>query len=389
MSDGRNTPRGGERNHADTDERHTTGPAPRRPAQVWRQPAGTQARLRTLACNDVALVLDERDDLFYTRAALHAHRPEEGRITVQPTPAAGSPAALAHDMLYALGKRLAPGPNTPDAWLDSASAAWLAAAAWGIATGVRHVMVPRTHLLTSRRIDQLLAWRALTGTQLTLLWQMGQHGLPPVLAQVERRIRGRNQFEALLTEPGPIPARPSFPPSPAAMTRPAARLARLPPARPQAARLASLGPGRRPHPCTSATATGQLIQASPPVVITSEDAAALAALAHPLIAGALSVLAFTQARLGSLRFTRDLDITADVSVVKLHEASHRNCPLYAVPLWARPLLAGARAHHRLAAHPPGDSMFDSLMLTEARHVRAHAQALSRPGLPLSVGIPAP
>ncbi|MFC8230632.1 hypothetical protein [Streptomyces sp. NPDC057287] len=343
-----------------------------------------------LAYSDVAIVVDERDDLFYTRAALHAHRPEEGRITVQPTPAGGSSAALAHDMLYALGKRLAPGPDSPDVWLDAANAAWLAAAAWGVASGVRHVVVPRAHLLTDRRIDQLLAWRELTGAQLTLLWQRAPHWMPSALAQVERRISGRDQFEALLNEPGPIPARPSFPPSPAAMTGPAVMLARQPPARqPRDARPASLTPRRRPPPCAGATATAQLVQASRPVVIASEDADALTTLAHPLIAAALSVLVFTQAHLGSLRFTRDLDIAGDVSAIKLHEASHRRCPLYAVPVWARLLLAGARAYHRLAAHPPGVSVFAPLMLAEARHLRAHAQGLSRPDLPLSLGVPAP
>ena len=87
-----------------------------------------------MAYSDVTIMVDERDDLFYTRAALQAHRPGEGRITVQPTPTSGSPAALAHDMLYALGKRLAPGPGTPPTCaLDSVNAAWLAAAAWGVA----------------------------------------------------------------------------------------------------------------------------------------------------------------------------------------------------------------------------------------------------------------
>ncbi len=66
-------------------------------------------------------------------------------------------------MLYALGKRLAPGPTSPDVWLDSVNEAWLAAAAWTIATGVRHVVLSRAHLLTIRRIDQLLAWREMTG----------------------------------------------------------------------------------------------------------------------------------------------------------------------------------------------------------------------------------
>lgn len=342
----------------------------------------------TLVYGDVTIVVDERDDLFYTQAALQAHRPEEGRITVQPTPASGSPAALAHDMLYALGKRLAPGPNSPDVWLDSANAAWLAAAAWGIATGVRHVVVPRANLLTLRRIDQLLAWRELTGAQLTLLWQKPPRGLPPTLARVERRISGRDQFEALLAEPGPIPARPSFPPAlpaktGAAATAVAARQSAAP--QPGGTEAGSMRPGRPAPPCTGAMTTAQLVQAAPALEITSEEAAALAVLAHPLIAGALSVLAFTRAGLGSLRFTRDLDITGDVCAIKLHGAGHQYCPLHAVPAWARPLLAGARAHHRLTAHPPADGVFAPVMLAEARHLRAHARRLPRLDLSLPAG----
>ncbi|MGW7251607.1 hypothetical protein [Streptomyces decoyicus] len=332
-----------------------------------------------MAYSDVTIMVDERDDLFYTRAALQAHRPGEGRITVQPTPTSGSPAALAHDMLYALGKRLAPGPNSADVWLDSVNAAWLAAAAWGVATGVRHVVVPRAHLLTILRIDQLLAWRELTGAQVTLLWQMAPRALPPVLGRVERRISGRDQFEALLAEPGPIPARPSFPPVPSTAGPAAAAVAagQSPAPRPRETRAASLRPGRPTPPCTGALATAQLVQAAPALEITSEEAASLAALAHPLIAGALSVLAFTRAGLGSLRSTRDLDITGDVSAIKLHGVGHRYCPLHAVPAWARPLLAGARAHHRLTGRPPGDSVFAPVMLAEARHLRAHAGRLPR------------
>ncbi|MEV5582222.1 hypothetical protein AB0L39_27145 [Streptomyces parvus] len=330
----------------------------------------------TVVYGDVTIVVDERDDLFYTRAALQAHRPTEGRITVQPTPASGSPAALAQDMLYALGKRLAPGPNSPDVWLDSVNTAWLAAAAWGVATGVRHVMVPRAHLLTFRRIDQLLAWRELTGAQLTLLWQKPPRGLPPALARVERHISSREQFEALLAEPGPIPARPSFPPALPAMTAAAAAAGQPPAPLPGGTGAASMRPGRRTHPCAGALATAQLVQAAPAIEIASEEAAALA---HPLIAGTLSVLAFTRAGLGSLRFTRDLDITGDVCAIKLHGVGHRSCPLYAVPAWARPLLAGARAHHRLTGQP-GDSVFAPVLVAEARHLRAHAERLPRLGL---------
>ncbi|MET8925218.1 hypothetical protein ABZW26_22845 [Streptomyces sp. NPDC004623] len=343
-----------------------------------------------VAYSDVTIVVDERDDLFYTRAALQAHRPGEGRITVQPTPASSSPAALAHDMLYALGKRLAPGPDSPDVWLDSVNAAWLAAAAWGVAMGVRHVVVPRAHLLTIRRIDQLLAWRESTGAQLTLLWQKAPRGLPPALARVERRISGRTQFKALLAEPGPIPARPSFPPAPPAITGAAATATgQSPTPQPRGTRAASTRPGRRAHPCAGALATAQLDQAAPAIEIASEEAAALAALAHPLIAGALSVLAFTRAGLGSLRFTRDLDISGDVCVIKLHGVGHRHCPLHAVPAWARPLLAGARAHHRLMACSPRESVFSPVMLAEARHLRAHAGRLPQLDLSLLAGILVP
>ncbi|MET8631770.1 hypothetical protein [Streptomyces sp. NPDC004680] len=327
-----------------------------------------------LVYGDVTIVVDEQDDLFYTRMALQAHRPEEGRIIVQPTPASGSPAALAHDMLYALGKRLAPGPNSPDIWLDSVKKAWLAAAAWTVATGVRHVVVTRAHLLTVRRIDQLFAWREVAGVQLTLLWQKALRGLPLVLARVERRISSRDKFEALLAEPGPIPACPSFPPAVLATTGRAAVGAGQPPARPPRGAQPT-SPGRRAHPCTGAMATAQLSQPAPAINLASDGTAALATLAHPLIAGALSVLAFTRAGLGGLRLTRDLDITGDVSAIKLHGVGHRNCPLYTVPAWARPLLAGARAHHRLVAHPPGNSVFAPLMLAEARHLRAHGERL--------------
>ncbi|MFI0908673.1 hypothetical protein ACH4TE_34940 [Streptomyces sioyaensis] len=335
--------------------------------------------------DDVTIVVDERDDLFYTRAALQAHRPEKGRITVQPTPANGSPAALAHDMLHALGKRLAPGPNSPDVWLDSVNAAWLAAAAWGVAAGVRRVVVLRAHLLTIRRIDQLLAWRESTGAQLTLLWQKAPRGLPQMLARVERRISSRDQFEALLAEPGPIPTRQFFPPALSAVAGPAAVavVAEQSPARQlRDTRSASR---RRAHPCVGAMATAQMFQPAAAIEIASESAAALAALAHPLIAGALSVLAFTRASLGSLRFTRDLDITGDVSTIKIHGAGHRCCPLHAVPAWARPLLAAARAHHRLTPHSPGDSVFASVMVAEARYLRAHAGHLPRLDLALPAG----
>ncbi|MFI9262186.1 hypothetical protein ACIGT4_31475 [Streptomyces sioyaensis] len=93
-------------------------------------------------------------------------------------------------------------------------------------------------------------------------------------------------------------------------------------------------------------------------------------------------MAFTRSSLGGLRWTRDLDITGDVSAIKTHEPGHKRCGLHDVPAWARPLLAGARAHHRLATHPTGDGVFTPVMIAEARHLRAHAERL--PQLTLAV-----
>ncbi|MEU5980092.1 hypothetical protein [Streptomyces sp. NPDC047315] len=339
-----------------------------------------EGRVVAAGYGDVTVVVDEQDDLFYTRAALEAHCPGAGRVTVHPTPASGHPAALAHDVLYALGKRLAPGPDSPDVWLDSVKAAWQAAAAWTQATGVRHVLIPRAHLLTPRRIDQLLTWRTATEVQLTLLWQEKARKLPPALAQVERRLSSRDSFEELLAEPGPIPARPSFPPGASMPAAPGAKVvagvSRQPSAwLPQEPRPASARQVQHAFPCVGAMATAHLVQAVPSVDAAAQGTAVLSALAHPLAAGALSVLAFTRVGLGRLRSTRDLDIAGDVSVIKIHGIAHRSCALYAVPDWAQPLLAAARAHHRLKPHPEEDSVFAPVMRCEARHLRAHAECL--------------
>ena len=324
-----------------------------------------------LGPGEVTLVVDERDDLHFTRAALAAHRPQDGRVTVQPTPANSGPAALAHDALYALGKRLASGPNSPDAALDSVHLAWHAAAAWSIAAGVRHVVLIRAHLLTARRVDQLLAWRELTGVQLTLVWHKPPVGLPSALAEV-RRVRDRARFTSVLAEPGPPPARALFPPNVTGVTAQADVMVRLP-MRPGSlpSRSGVAGLGRS---CAGATVTAQSTLPVPARPVAAETVTALGLLAHPLVAGALGVVAFTAGTLGSLRWTRDLDITGDISLIKIHEPAHRRCRLFAVPTWARPQLAAARALHRLTSDAQ-ESVFSRLLVTEGRDLHAHAERL--------------
>lgn len=65
------------------------------------------------------------------------------------------------------------------------------------------------------------------------------------------------------------------------------------------------------------------MDAAPAVHVSPQGTVVLNALAHPLIAGALSVLAFVRVRLCSLRSTRDLDITGDISVIQIHDTAHR------------------------------------------------------------------
>ncbi len=113
-------------------------------------------------------------------AALVAHTPALGRITVHPIPVATAPAALAHDLLRSLGKHLPLDGSEEDAyWTGNTETGWRAVAAWILALDIGHVIVTRAHRISSRHFEHLFALRELTGIRLTLLC----HGaLPPALA---------------------------------------------------------------------------------------------------------------------------------------------------------------------------------------------------------------
>ncbi|MEV7238933.1 hypothetical protein AB0N06_35010 [Streptomyces sp. NPDC051020] len=118
----------------------------------------------------VTVVIDKDDHPDWTTAAHRAHDPDLGRLTVDPSPANGAPAALAHDLLYALGKRLPVGGETYGTWADSQRPAWDAVATWVLTHRIDHLVVCRTDRLTTTRQRQLLAVRERCGTRLTLLW---------------------------------------------------------------------------------------------------------------------------------------------------------------------------------------------------------------------------
>ncbi|MFC9429519.1 hypothetical protein [Streptomyces sp. NPDC056987] len=118
----------------------------------------------------VTVLIDKDDHPAWTAAAHAAHDPAIGRLTVDPSPANGAPAALAHDLLYALGKRLPTGGEPYGTWAGSQRPAWDAVAAWILTHRIGHLIVCRTDRLTTARQKQLLALRNGCGIHLTLLW---------------------------------------------------------------------------------------------------------------------------------------------------------------------------------------------------------------------------
>jgi hypothetical protein len=127
----------------------------------------------------LTVVHDAHDDHAFMSAALTAHTPALGRITVHPTPVATAPASLAHDLLRSLNKHLLPGNEEAAHWAGGTDTAWRVVAAWTTALHIGHVIVTRAHRISSRHFEHLFALRELTGIHLTLLC----HGpLPPALA---------------------------------------------------------------------------------------------------------------------------------------------------------------------------------------------------------------
>ncbi|MFJ4013857.1 hypothetical protein [Streptomyces sp. NPDC090026] len=128
----------------------------------------------------LTVVHDPHDDHAFMSAALAAHTPQAGRITVHPTPVASAPASLAHDLLRSMGKHLPLAGSEDGAyWSGNTETAWRAVAAWALGLRIGHVVVTRAHRISSRHFEYLFALRELTSIRLTLLC----HGpLPAALA---------------------------------------------------------------------------------------------------------------------------------------------------------------------------------------------------------------
>ncbi|WP_240967948.1 hypothetical protein [Streptomyces composti] len=156
-----------------------TAAAPKTTTGAWKptwSPGHTSTGLPPLT-----VVHDPHDDYAFMTAALTAHTPALGRITVHPTPVASAPASLAHDLLRSLGKHLPLTGSEDDGayWTGSTETAWRAVAAWIFALRIDHVIVTRTHRVSPRHFEYLFALAELTEIRLTLLC----HGpLPAALA---------------------------------------------------------------------------------------------------------------------------------------------------------------------------------------------------------------
>ncbi|MEU7067676.1 hypothetical protein [Streptomyces sp. NPDC046161] len=135
----------------------------------------------------LTVVHDENDDKAFMDWALAAHAPAAGRITVHPTPAAGAPASLAHDLLRALGKHLPwAGSEEATCWMRDTRTVWRAVAAWVRALEIGHILLTRAHLVTAAHLTRLFALAHLTGTRLTLVC----HGpLTPAAAAAVEALR--------------------------------------------------------------------------------------------------------------------------------------------------------------------------------------------------------
>lgn len=221
----------------------------------------------------VVLVLDRYDDAAHTHAALAAHDPAAGRITLHPGPGTTSDTALAHDLLAALGKP----PLLSGRYPPGRQPAWEAATAWIHVMPAARLTVLRAHRLTTRRLERLMHLREVTGIALTLVCHR-----PHMPAALHRALHGVAHcvISDLVTARSHyyegIPAASAGLPGPAFLPRPpAARWVTLP----ALDRLVSYDPAQPcTGPCTPASIAWK--QRRPPRPLTDTAAQEITGRIH-------------------------------------------------------------------------------------------------------------
>ncbi|MFJ9080668.1 hypothetical protein ACIRO3_36345 [Streptomyces sp. NPDC102278] len=330
----------------------------------------------------ITVLIDKNDHPDWTAAAHSAHGPALGRLTIDPSPANGTPAALAHDLLYALGKRLPAGGETYGTWADSQRPAWDAVAAWILTHHIGHLIICRTDRLTTARQRQLLALRERCGIHLTLLWhrpvtptlrtlleETPHHiidTLPQAriaLSQTGYPLAGTGRAEQ---QRPPEPAHrqddgqwitPQTPPAGMVIDRPARARCQ---GAPELVSTRSGAPPPRGHDPTPADVL----------------AARLATVAHPLHATALAIHAVTGADISRLALTRGIDINETATAVKIHDSTaHHKCQVYPLPAWARPLINAAGSHGQLKDRAPDSPLLPLITVQNGEQLTLSATGI--------------
>ncbi|MCC3777447.1 hypothetical protein [Streptomyces sp. UNOB3_S3] len=289
------------------------------------------------AAPPVTVLLDPADDADVLRAALAAHDPSAGRITVHPTPAA-SDAALVLDILAALGKPT----DLPGSGGIAGPSAWILAAAWILALPDARLTVLRAHLLDEASWSHLLTLRTRTGVHLVAVCHTRR---PPAvmrtaLRPVEHHTVSTDHDLGDLLAPAPTaPAPPSCAAEGRWITVPALAYLASHHTFPRCS--CTPPPARHPYVPERAYSIDQI-------------AHRLATrTAYPQLAGALATAVFTGAPIAQLHTVRVGHLDDGAAALALHDSRRTrrpgftaDCGIYTVPAWARPfLLAAANLVH--------------------------------------------
>lgn len=329
----------------------------------------------------VTVLVDKDDHPDWTAAAHTAHDPGLGRLTIDPSPANGAPAALAHDLLYAMGKRLPQGGETYGTWADSQRPAWDAACAWILAHHIGHLIVCRTDRLTHARFRQLLTLRERSGIRLTLLWHRPVNpALTTLLDETPHHIIDTlPHARVALEQTGRSPADIRSPGQHRHSDRAPCQDDRqwITPRAPLdgvvADRLART-------PCQGAPSRTPDSAAPPPHGddFTARDVLAtrLTTVAHPLLAAALTIHTITAVTISWLALIRGIDINEAATAVKIHDSTaHHRCQVYPLPPWTRPLIRAARNHGQLKDRAPDSPLFPLITAQDGEQLRLTATGI--------------
>lgn len=125
------------------------------------------------------MLLDPGDEVRVSVGLLERHDPAGGLVVVHPTPGLSGLAAIAHDVLAALGRSIR---RLKAERLVGSAQAGRAVVAWLLADQIEDLVVLRADRLSAAGWDWLLAVCRRTGTRLLLICHV--QAVPPALADV-------------------------------------------------------------------------------------------------------------------------------------------------------------------------------------------------------------